>query len=66
MASGKADRPDLQLGSRVIGCENANEYVDHENELGFIKFFKTLPEKDPSTVRVFERSVLASQVYETY
>jgi hypothetical protein len=55
MASEKADRPDLQLGIRVIlfGFNS----VDQENELGFIKFFKNLPEKDPSTIRVFERSV---------
>jgi hypothetical protein len=35
----------------------ATDTADHENELGFIKFFKNLPEKDVSTIRIFERSV---------
>jgi len=52
MASDKADRPDLQLGK----CSKTNS-LDHESELGFIKFFRNLPEKDSSTVRVFERPV---------
>jgi hypothetical protein len=55
MASEKADRPDLQLGTSRFTRPNT---VDHENELGFIRFFKSLPEKDPSTIRLFERSVL--------
>jgi len=40
------------LVSRLLSPTN----TDHENELGFIKFFKSLPEKDPSTIRIFERS----------
>jgi hypothetical protein len=61
MATEKADRPDLELGTRII-LFITNIHVDQENELGFIKFFKNLPEKDSSTIRVFERSVTSLQV----
>lgn len=53
MANEKEDRPDLQLGTRVPISPN----IDRENEIGFIKFYKNLSEKDPSTIRIFERSV---------
>jgi hypothetical protein len=48
------DRPDLQLGSPIA----PQLTLDHENEIGFVKFFRNLPDKDASTIRVFERSVL--------
>ena len=47
----------LTYNSVNVAKSSKTNSLDHESELGFIKFFRNLPEKDSSTVRVFERPV---------
>lgn len=52
-----SSRPELKVSRlyNVPNRDNRSLYLQVDDEVGFIKFFRGLPVKDEETIRIFDR-----------